>query len=642
MAEGDWRSLRAYRGGRGPNGSGLWYHEPDYGTVEFTPAASGDGSGGEPIEVIRRRIMNQHPEDISALADQWQNAYNLLHNIREQLLGQSNALYEQAWRSSKAREAFMEKGPGQALAYLQDWMDAALDNVNGLRTLVGIARQSRTDMENLWKRYESEIADASTASAGTAAWEGFKTGVSLGFYDGEAGVQRSEQEAVREKQQEFNKLAQELAYNVGNQYGETFSTLGGGHGALFRPMNAVLNQVGHTPFPTIGGGPPSPGGPPAGPGVAPVLAPPNALSDPPPATPPPATRFQPVNVTSPVAPEQVPVPTSQADPASAAPPPAFNPAAPAGTPVVMPPGLPAGAAAANAALRPPAALTRLSANAAGLSSGLIQAKGIGTPAAEAMPGALRSPAATPPPPMAGRGQGGKQPPGATGRERRESGAEGAREEPFVHTPGSTAPPVLNNQRAAGQRRPGSREELYPTARTRPGTPAPLRSAGAVPPVLNSPGTSPLHTPPPIRPGRGAPARPGQPGRPAPGSEWVGAEDARADASAPILDAPAPPPTSAAVSNLAEAKLRGRAAATPARSRQGSTVAPELTARRARPDGPVPVQDRAGQAERVDERERIVTDEEAFNVDTPGGGVVAKQPEDNSYRAEPPSALDGGG
>ncbi|ONH32212.1 hypothetical protein [Protofrankia sp. BMG5.30] len=682
MAEGGWRNLPVYRGG-GPNGSGMWYEEPDYGTVEFTPAASGDGSDGEPIEVIRRRIMNQHPEDISALADQWQNAYNLLSSIRQQLLDQSNILYEQAWRSARARDAFMEKGPGEALAYLQDWMDAALDNVNGLRALVDIAQRSRADMENLWNRYQSEIEDASNADGWTRFGQGFLTGASLGFYDGEAGVQKSEQEAVRKKQQEFNKLAQELAFNVGNQYGETFSTLGGGHGALFRPMNAVLNTVGHPPFPTIGAGPSSLGGPAGGPGAAPTITPPNALSNPPLPTPG-APPFQPADVTPPVAPGQVPVPTGQlnsqpdvAPPPAAnpvfspvalpaalvAPPPAANRASrPAGAPAVTPPpGLPAAAAApavakaapnaANAALRSPSALSRLSTgtkiNASGLNSGLIQARGSGTPTAGATPGALRSPAAAPPP-TGGRGPREKQPPGASRREPQGPGVKGPLEEPFSGTPAGTAPPVLNNQRPAGQRRPGSRGEPHPTARARPGTPAPPRPAGAAPPVLNSPGTSPTHAPPPAptrpnRPGRDAPARPGlpgQPGRPAPGSEWAGAQDARADASAPVLDAPVSPPTGAAVSGLEETRLRGRTATTPAvRSRPGSAVASELTARRARPVGMAPAQ---GQDAHADEDQRIVTDDEAFSVDTPGGSVVTKKPEDRSYRAEPPSALGRGG
>jgi hypothetical protein len=42
----------------------------------------------------------------------------------------------------------------------------------------------------------------------------------------------------------------------------------------------------------------------------------------------------------------------------------------------------------------------------------------------------------------------------------------------------------------------------------------------------------------------------------------------------------------------------------------------------------------------DEGIRVVTDREAFEVETPGGGVLAKPPEDHSYRPEPPTAISG--
>jgi hypothetical protein len=158
-------------------------------------------------------------------------------------------------------------------------------------------------------------------------------------------------------------------------------------------------------------------------------------------------------------------------------------------------------------------------------------------------------------------------------------------------------------------------------------------------VLNNPGTNAEPVAPPARRGRGAPGTPGQPGRsgsPAPSAEWIGAQEARADVAEPVLDAPPVPPTGAAVSGLEEAKLRGRPAAEPTRStrsRPPSTVAPELTARRAKVAGTA--------REQVDD-DRIITDEKAFSVDTPGGGVVAKKPEDTSYRAEPPPALGNAG
>jgi hypothetical protein len=104
----------------------------------------------------------------------------------------------------------------------------------------------------------------------------------------------------------------------------------------------------------------------------------------------------------------------------------------------------------------------------------------------------------------------------------------------------------------------------------------------------------------------------------------------------VLDAPAPPPTGGRVSRLEEvpSALRGRptpgTAARPARG--GSTVPPELAPRRTNATASASTGGR-------DEHE-IVTDEQAFSVETPGGGVLGKQAEDRSYRVEPKAALGG--
>jgi hypothetical protein len=176
-----------------------------------------------------------------------------------------------------------------------------------------------------------------------------------------------------------------------------------------------------------------------------------------------------------------------------------------------------------------------------------------------------------------------------------------------------------------------------------------------PPVLSSPGSSGASGPGPgVAPGKGTlgsqPPTPGRPrraksdrsGTPAApasqGAEWVGVDAARADASAPVLDAPAAPPTGAAVSGLEEVPTTLRASGTTATGRPATagrrrgTVPPELAARRTRPATGEPAAQADGQ--------KIVTDEDAFVVDTPGGGVLTKQPEDKSYRVEPPAALGG--
>lgn len=108
------------------------------------------------------------------------------------------------------------------------------------------------------------------------------------------------------------------------------------------------------------------------------------------------------------------------------------------------------------------------------------------------------------------------------------------------------------------------------------------------------------------------------------------QDARAEAATPIFRAP----VGAAASKLEEvpANLRkpARAAVTgPARS---DTVAAEFTARRTSRE------ERAIDDEF--EEQRVVIDEQAFSVQSPGGGVLAHQRETAAHRPEPPAVLRG--
>ena len=315
-------------------------------------------------------------------------------------------------------------------------------------------------------------------------------------------------------------------------------------------------------------------------------------------------------------------------------------------PGAVPPAVPVAQSAPNAGSLPNPANT-------GLQKGVLQGRPAPTPPGSMPPGMAKPPGRTlgrkapgaTPPPGAGAPPGrtlGRKQPGApgTGKEQRTpvSGPGGV-EEQFGRPPASTSPPVLNNQRP-GQRRPGSREELTPTAKGgATDTPTPSQP-GTAPPVLNRPTRAPTQPGPPgsRRSGKGTTARPAAPARTQtpPGTEWVGVDTAREDTTAPVLDAPAPPVSGSAVSRLEEVPkhLRGRRATTPARpAAPPGTVPPELTKRQTAGTG-TPATGRG------DEEQTIVTDEEAFTVETPGGGVLAKQREEDGYRPEPPTALRG--
>mgnify|MGYP000654199881 CR=1 FL=1 len=619
----------------GPNGEGTHYVRPEPTEVDFTMPAGEDNP--KTIDVIRQQIMGQHPEEIAALADQWMNAYSLMSHIKNLLFEQSDLLYQEKWTNGEARDAFMKRGPGETLAYLDEWMDSALNNVTALRSLVHIARSSREEMEDLWQEYEGAIREAAQLDWGTrfeVAWQVWR-------WDVDAARKEEKIEDVNNKKKEYNREAQALAWRYAEQYWDVQNKIGGGHGPLFVPMDAVMNPP-HPPFPSLPGGPP----PVAPPAVAP---PPVPLATPPPTAP----------VTTPTAPPTLPLRQrilnlTQNPPAppsglgtqnqptpSAVPDPDLPPALPDGLSAVSPatvpgfvpppvPGTNQGLPTAPPATSPstvPSALNKPlgqpslppAPGMGGLKKGVLQGK---TGAPGLPPGMTQPPGRTL----------GRKPPGAgTGQEDRTLVPGPVEtEDAFSRPPGSTAPPVLNNQRP-NQRRPGSREELMPPARAggphEPGTPL---QSGATPPVLNRPGSTPPQQK-PTGPGRPERGRTGatRSQQPPPGSEWTGVRTARDDAGPPVLGAPTPPARGAGMSRLEEVPTQLRGRSTEAATRQApGTVSPELAARRAVSRTGVPDGDKA------EDGQKIVTDEEAFTVETPGGGVVKqKQQQNTGYRAE---------
>src|SRR5436190_10696961 len=160
----DYWGAQAYYTSGGPNGAGLFYNPPPQNeSVDFTqPPNTADTT----IEEIYTQISNAKPAHLSALADQWQNVYNLLTQIWAQLYNESDTLYNEHWKSSDARDVFMKWGPGQTLAYLDEWMTAALANQSALRALSGIVQDFQGQMDTLWKEYGQAVQDAQHRNAG--------------------------------------------------------------------------------------------------------------------------------------------------------------------------------------------------------------------------------------------------------------------------------------------------------------------------------------------------------------------------------------------------------------------------------------------------------------------------------------------
>jgi hypothetical protein len=209
-------------------------------TLPYT-APPGPGNP-DTVEQISVRIRNMHPEEMAALADQWQNAWAFLADVRGFLVNQSNVLRDESWQSPAARDAFLKTGPGETLAYLDMWMDAAQQNVTALRHLVNVSTEARYAMSRLETDYQREMKEAADVSF----LENLEAWVTEG-QGWDAAAQEfvsEEQAAVRDR---YRIEAQRLAQHYGDQFFDYIAVLSNGSGPPVQPMNAVLNQPGGAP-----------------------------------------------------------------------------------------------------------------------------------------------------------------------------------------------------------------------------------------------------------------------------------------------------------------------------------------------------------------------------------------------------------
>jgi hypothetical protein len=527
-------------------------------TLPYT-APPGPGNPAT-VEQISVRIRNMHPEEMAALADQWQNAWAFLADVRGFLVNQSNVLRDESWRSPAARDAFLKAGPGETLAYLDMWMDAAQQNVTALRHLVNVSTEARYAMARLESDYQRALAEATDVSF----LENLDAWVSKG-QGWDAAAQEfvsEEQAAIRDR---YRIEAQRLAQHYGDQFFDYIAVLSNGSGPPVQPMNAVLNQpggvpgsgnpgglggpgqfapalpvlpVGDTPPGTVlpGQNPPQGLVPPGVPLPQPGVVPPGSLPPgvtPPGSLPPGVALPQPGGVLPPgvLPPPATLPPAAQPLPVPGAVPGAVPGTVPPGTggPTVIPPGtvrpglpsqigrpgrgptlvVPPGGLPPGRTIRRPSG-PAAPATPPGGGREIRRTGPAVVPAPTGRPGGQRptrtTPGATPPPTgRPGRTTPGVTPPPVTGRPSRT--APGVTppptDRPGRATPGVTPPPPITA-------RPGDR-------RGRPGATTPLPQT----PDGKPPRNTPAATPPP--PGTGRPGDRGRPGGPqrTPGTSTFG-------------------------------------------------------------------------------------------------------------------------
>ncbi len=575
------------------------------------------------IEKIYQRIMAQDAGQVQALSDQWSKFAMALQNLSDSIINVSQSLQNgsdggKGWHSPAADE-FLKRGPGATAKSITDWQQTAIALSVGLYYLVGTIYEYQAKMDTLWQQYKAAMVKASDKFGGDDDYSQYYGENKKDNPDDYVAYLRAQAEGqgwhrkARDLQWEMAQAYDQVAVN--NIIVDTPHTFQG-------PTNAVIADPKFMmPVPNLGNTPSAPNLP-NGPGNTPKLnmnveppPTPNVPVPPTPSLPPPAL---------PNTPENMPVGVPEGTPPAL---PNVNvDNLPGGTPdpsLVVDPAL-----LANPLLNNPALLTNAPGTAPGLpNTGAPNAGGLNNPGLSrgmgGMPppstprlskGALRRPT------MSGQEPGGRAPQ-TPGTLRNKSGdrpdlnrplAPGDEEE--FGRPGQGATPPVLRGRSAGTRPPTFDERQAGINRTPGATPA---RPGSGPPVLNRKrqGGAGQLAGPPTGPVDDDVLQPTQPGT-----------------SAPILRGFRP--TSGPVEDVPPARaVRGT-------SRPANAGEQQIASRRKARD-----QERERERERIDREferiQRLMAEEEAWVVETPGGAVLDNTPERTGYQVEPKPTLGGG-
>ena len=621
-----------------PKPDGNFHYDYDYDEQKLS-------SPLHDIQNIRLVIKAQKPGSISALADYWVKAAQLLDAVQKTVSDNANALHGGdkngfgGWTSPAANE-FLRWGPGATLYSLKQWTDAANANVRALRKLSEAVSQAHTDIDVAWQSYVDE-AKADKASL-LKGWAYDPSTLPLDQQKKLPGPAADLMSQIYEHQtaiwRKWSVKAQGIAYELSQKYyAQLEGDLAEGRGTRFEgPSNAVVDNPmtaampgppggspGAAPPPGASARAPGPKAPPPRHGPAPKAPPSKA----PPAKTPPTSLHQLAELA-----HQVPAPS--------APPPSVGPDSPQPLPLAPPNSLllsPSTAALLGLAPPPAAAPRGLFANSPGLTPAAGSVRGLlsrqGVLRAGAAPTANES---TSPPALGRAGLGrpgmarlarsgdpesmGGRRPGARGMTPEDTARPGApatgEQELFGRGSTGATAPVLGGRRTTG------------VPRTATGEQAPTR-AGA-----GRPGTTP-----PVVKGSTSRRDQARPVSHSPADEAFGGQPVQPGATSPILGSPAArlrgpapaEPLDAIPRGLRGARITGRTA--PAQSGPSELS----TRRRAHPD-----RTRIDELRPATEADATpVIGDEAWAVDTPGGPVLTGHTEQSGYVAQHRPTLGGG-
>ncbi len=667
----------------------------DKDVLNYTANGAGKGHPRD-IETIYHQMTSEKAPVISAKADMWMRAEQLLLHIGQQLQDKTKPLlgadgHGGSWDSDAAR-LFAAQGPGATMQSINMWLPAVKANHDGLRHVADTLPGHQQKIQSLWDEYNKtmgavsqSIIDLGHASGGDykaytdaesrlfrslenvegtdshssaldsmgKANEGdirnaFNPPKGMNKQDiaeAKANVVNFLRRSMEAAKTAYNFRAQQLASDMANDYNQGLKSLWNGTSKRFEgPHNAVKDNP--MAPPSIGPGA-VPGGPGSGPSTVPTgMHGPGSH---------PNTSFAPQNQPhTPPGPQSVPkTPT--------------GPVLTGGTSTLTPSGpttVPTGPTAPTTAPTGPTTVptgpVAPGFNRSGGQQGGQRTLGPrstpNTPEGRTGPTsrsgseALNRSAARPSgaPQTGGQGGGaGRTPPGAPLGQRKPTTRPGVAQEESegngrggAGRPGTT-PSVLNGRRPGAA--PGSEEQWSNRSGTgRPGTTSPVlnsRRPGATPPGApdeseagnrlgsSRPGTTPsvLNNRPRTGP---ATERPGvrSPGSPVSESEVFGRTPTQQGTTAPVLRTNRPAgPYRSELGEVPENLRSGGRPVAPAGQTGPPPVSRSDAAARAQRQAAEERERQRNETEQAGE-ERIVSDEEAWAVETPGGPVLASGPD----------------
>lgn len=216
-----------------------------------TDPGNWDFSGND-ISSIYLMIKGEQPGTAEERAQQWNNVSVMLQGVSDQLRDQTVGLIRD-WESPSAKKVFLSK-VGMTLAYVDVWQQAAIENSTGLYGLAQVMREGQAEMENLYNEYaimhafykdQAENPDNINYVSGTTLFH---------------------EKDVQKNQKEYDAKARKLADKIASNYAPYLQQLESGRAKMVEKLNAVAHpealgdRIPNMPQVTFGRGGSAPNG----------------------------------------------------------------------------------------------------------------------------------------------------------------------------------------------------------------------------------------------------------------------------------------------------------------------------------------------------------------------------------------------